>query len=358
MSNTNKWSFEDQDSWGSFSKCNSKLSPININTESIVTCEVLCKLSIDYITSSCKLTNRNNLITIKYDKGSKIKFKNEIYNLEKITFHTPSLHKINGEGFDLEVCLYHSFGSNKDNNVNNGIIISSLYREGENSGTATMFFNDFINDIPSNSNLNEVNVKVWKNWTANLLIPKKKSFFMYDGSLSFPPCTDKYKILVFEDIGSISKNILDIIRYNIGNNSTKIQPLGNRTIYYNPSSAEPFEKPKRNFDIIKDDKYLRCVKQPKPSKIIKTKTNKKKTKKKIKFKQDDLTSDENNKIRNNLILITILVLFINCFFIIKWSYKNNYMINILNNLGGKLVGGTIARNTLFNINQMYNQNFN
>ena len=89
---SNKWSFEDQDSWGKFSKCNSKLSPINIVTESVVNCEVLCKLSINYTTSFCKITNRNNLITIKYEKGSKIKFKDvnlseaetlyKLYNME------------------------------------------------------------------------------------------------------------------------------------------------------------------------------------------------------------------------------------------------------------------------------------
>ena len=50
----------------------------------------------------------------------------------------------------------------------------------------------------------------------------------------------------------------------LGNNSTKIQPLGKRTIYYNPSTLDRFEEPKSKFDIVKEDKYLRCIKSVKP----------------------------------------------------------------------------------------------
>ena len=353
MSNT-KWSFEDQEEWSQFPKCNNLQSPININTESVVNCEVLCKLSMNYKPSKCRITNRNNLITIKYDKGSKIKFKDEVYDLEKITFHTPSLHKINGDTYDLEVCLYHSFGTNEPNDINNGIIISCLFNEGPNSGKCTMFFNDFINDIPSSNNLNEVDVEVWKNWTAKLVVPDKKTFFMYEGSLPYPPCTDKYKVIVFDNIGTISKVILDTIKFNIGNNSTEVKPLGNRTIYYNPISEHRFDDTKPNFDIIKEDKFLRCVKSSVPLPKIKKKLRKNKSK----FQDEDLTEEEKRKIRNLFLLAVIGLLFINCFLIVKWLYKYEHMIRFLNKLGGKITGGTIARKALFNINQMYNQRFN
>ena len=355
MNTETKWSFDDQDAWMQFPKCSDKLSPINIITDGVVNCETLCKLAIDYKPGECKITNRNNLVTIDYGKGSKIKFKNELYNLEKITFHTPSLHKINGLSYDLEVCLHHSFGTNEPNDINNGIILCCLFNEGPNSGKCTMFFNDFINDIPTKSNLNQVDVKVWKNWTANLLIPKKKSFFMYEGSLPYPPCTDKYKVLVFNNIETVSKVILEQIIFNIGNNSTKIQPLGNRTIYYNPSSLDRFEEPKSKFDIVKEDKYLRCIKSIKPLPPLQNNNRTKKTKK---FIDKNFTKEEENKIRNYTILIIILILFLNCFLIVKWLYKYEHMIKFLNKLGGKITGGTLARKALFNINQMYNQRFN
>ena len=52
---------------------------------------------------------------------------------------------------------------------------------------------------------------------------------MYEGSIPYPPCADKYKVIVFDNIGSVSKVILDTIKFNIGNNSSEVKPLGNRT---------------------------------------------------------------------------------------------------------------------------------
>ena len=353
MENNIEWSFSDQDAWSQFLKCNDQLSPLDINTESIETCNLLCKLSIDYKPGKCKISNKNNLVTIKYGDGSKIKFKNEVYNLEKITFHTPSLHKINGNSYDLEVCMFHSFGTNKPNDYNNGIMISALFNEGPNSGRCSMFFNDFINDIPAKNNLNEIDVKVWKKWSANLLIPSKKSFFLYDGSLPFPPCTDKYKIIVFDNVETVSKHILDTIKYNLGNNTVPTKPLGNRIVYYNHEPQDGFEKPKINFDIIKEDKYLRCIKSTKP-----LPKKKKVKKKKSNFNDEDLDEETEKKIRNYLLLTIILLIFLTCLFIVKWLYKYEHMVRFLNSIGGKIVGGNITKKALFNINQMYNDRFN
>lgn len=352
MQNNIEWTFSDQDAWSQFPKCNDQLSPLDINTDTVETCNLLCKLSLDYKPGKCKISNKNNLVTIKYGEGSKIKFKNQVYNLEKITFHTPSLHKINGNSYDLEVCMFHSFGTNKPNDFNNGIIISALFNEGPNSGKCSMFFNDFINDIPAKNNLNEIDVKVWKNWSANLLIPSKRSFFLYDGSLPFPPCTDKYKFIVFDNVETVSKSILDTIKYNIGSNSTSTKPLGDRIVYYNPISTESFEKPKRNFDIIKEDKYLRCVKTNQKAPEVK------KIKKKSKLEDKDLDKDTERKIRNYFLLTIILLIFLTCLFIVKWLYKYEHMVRFLNNIAGKIVGGNMTKKALFNINQMYNSRFN
>ena len=351
----NKWSFDDQDNWIQFSNCNrNSQSPINISTESVVKCDTLCKLALKYKGSRCKISNQNNLIKLKYDKGSYIKFKDELYFLDYLTIHSPSLHKINGESQDLEICLYHNFGNKSNqNNDNNGVIMCMLYRRGPNSGKCNMFMNDFINDIPTKNNLNEVDIPVWKNWSAELLLPQKKSFFLYDGSIPYPPCDEKYKVIVFDEIGNIGGAILDNFKYNVGENSRMIKPLGDRIIYYNVNSkiGNLENKPKLNFDIIKDDKYLRCVKI---NKLKALKNKKPKKVKKKKYVDSDMSAEEQRKIRNNLLLAVIILLFINCLFIVKWLYKHEYMINFLNKLGGKLVGGTISKKTLFNINQMVN----
>lgn len=350
-----KWSFDDQDNWIQFENCNKeKQSPINILTESVVQCKTLCKLAINYKPSKCKIYNENNIIGIHYDKGSYIKFKDELYNLELITIHTPSLHKINGESFDMEVCLYHSFGNKfNDDNQNNGVILCCMYRRGGNNGLCNMFMNDIIHDIPTKNNLNIENVEVYKKWSAELLIPQKKSFFLYDGSIPFPPCQENFKVIVFENIGSVGNSIIDNLQYNVGQNSRKINTLGDRTIFYNPGEKiDNFkEKPLRNFDVVKDDKYLRCVKikRGKKEEVVPEEEDYENE-----FVDEDMSPEDQKKYRNNIVLYTIILLFINCFFIIKWLYKHDYMIRFLKLLEGGLTGGSIVKGALFNVNQMMN----
>ena len=45
--------------------------------------------------------------------------------------------------------------------------------------------------------------------------PENKSFFMYDGSLPYPPCDTNFKIIIYEDIGTIGRTNLDILKHNM-----------------------------------------------------------------------------------------------------------------------------------------------
>ena len=45
-----------------------------------------------------------------------------------------------------------------------------------------------------------------------VIIPDNKSFFMYNGSLPFPPCTNNFKVFVYEDIGSIGETNIKLFK--------------------------------------------------------------------------------------------------------------------------------------------------
>ena len=45
---------------------------------------------------------------------------------------------------------------------------------------------------------------------------------MYDGSLPFPPCNEKYKVFVFEEIGNIGSTNLELLK--------ELQENGSETI--------------------------------------------------------------------------------------------------------------------------------
>jgi carbonic anhydrase len=267
------WNYKRSDSWGEkYPKCRNKnKSPINIDTSTFDgfknRCDIDCRLSISYTSSECYVTNINRTPTIFFNKGSIITYNKENLNkkidanidinnkninsfrLKKATIHSPSMHTINNEKYDLEVLLYHysmttevnstmnnnDMKQNKDLDDDNdgGVIISLLYKSGNDAGDPNDFFSQIMNNIPIKRTKKEVNIVVDKDWGPKLLLPKTKSFFSYDGCLPMPPCDSNWVYIVFEEVGIISKTLLEGFRLVFNFNNTKTQRLNGRSISYN-----------------------------------------------------------------------------------------------------------------------------
>ena len=218
-------------------------SPINIETEKTRVCNLQCQLKIKYKPSKCYVNNENNLINILYDPGSYVVYKSENatkYNLNKMTPHVPGLHSINGKKYDMELCLYHT---NSENQI---LIVSILINANDNFSYSQDFLNQFIpglkNQTYSGSSENpqyDYSIGVANNWNAENVLPVLRNFFIYKGTLPYPPCTKGVIWVIFENSVNISPNDLKILQERIiYNNSRKIYPLNsnprvNRYVYYN-----------------------------------------------------------------------------------------------------------------------------
>ena len=87
---------------------NSQQSPININTEAVQECHLLCKMDINYKPSKCHIERtEQGIIKFNWDKGSFINFNNNRYELKHIQIHTPSMHHIDNKSSEMEINLYH-----------------------------------------------------------------------------------------------------------------------------------------------------------------------------------------------------------------------------------------------------------
>ena len=251
------WSFRDSFIWqNTYPECgNTKQSPINIDTNVLQTCNTLCDFSLYYKNSKCYVNYKNNNIRLKYSSGSYFKYQDMLYELTEISIHTPSLHSIDSEKYDLEICLIHKLGGN--NSSSNGVMLCILFEMGPHYGKPEQFINQIINSIPIEPIDYDKEVEVSEDWGANMLIPENKSFYLYEGSLPFPPCTEKYSVFVFENIGKISKTNIDIFKQNLGTNNRRIQQLNNRVVFYKSKI-----KTKKTEQLLKSstNKYLKCNK--------------------------------------------------------------------------------------------------
>jgi len=343
MSNTDdKWSFADSFTWGNtYPRCNAKnQSPVNIDTENTQYCNSLCNFKTIYKSSKCYINYNNNLVRIKYSSGSYLEYQNILYELKEITIHVPTLHSIDNSKYDLEICMIHNLsGDNKTTTTSdtpNGIILCRLFQSGPHYGSTEQFINQIINELPKESINYDKEIEVSKNWSANLLIPENKSFYMYDGSLPFPPCDVNYKVIVYEDIGSIGRTNLDIFKLNLGENIRLTQDLGNRIIMYTPYYNEK-EKKDSIKDEISTNKFLKCSKNPLKKLLITPETTTQIT---TPIEDGGISYEVKSYLKQIFLLVLIIILLINAIIFVKYLFKYYYAQNLLALLVGKynLVG--------------------
>lgn len=331
-----EWTYEDSTIWGDTCMSNTQ-GPINIDTGIADSCKDLCELKFMYNPSKCRVKyDKHQNLKLLYDSGSYIIYKNNPYKLKEITFHTPSLHHIDGIKYDLEVCLIHSLDDNPYSS--NGVIISCLFNEGNYYGKSERFIHQFINNIKINS---ETEVDVSKDWGANMLLPERHSFYIYKGSLPFPPCSSMTNI-VMDNIGNISPVNLELLMLNLGKNIRPIQPLNARPIYYNSGKIITLKSDTRNIRH-SNNKYFRC----KPKKNSKTTISSAK----IAGNPNDnvnlegMSESTKNYIKNFFLLLTVISIFVHSVFLCKYLFKYEIAQKLIIAIVGaeRLGGGDILK---------------
>lgn len=281
----------------------------NINIDGVENCNLLCKLIIDYeATSNCiikkgkyKSVSGEQTTTeytyLEYPEGSFINYRDTSYEVTRIVFFQPSRHTIDNERFDFEVNIYHgTFEDETDPNNRKGIVSHAHYKSddknhntynkdyhyhtnsssenihdsdylninqnnivscilfniSDHQGTnSNVFFNQFINNFDFKndkiSGSNPLKINTHSTWSLNDLLPKRRSFFMYEDE------TKKNTYLVFDSINSIDKGIVDILKHHIyekiiGDNDIPMD--GNHNILY-----------KNNIEVITDEKYKKHMRE-------------------------------------------------------------------------------------------------
>lgn len=314
------WKFDNYYLWrNKHAECGGEnQSPININSDELVECNLMCDIETLYKPSECRIKyDKHNMVTLEYDLGSYLKMNEIYYSLRNIYIHTPSLHTIDNERFDVEIIMVHKSDNNAKDNPDKGVITCKmLNRFNREYGPDQDFLNEFIFKTPKEPISYFKKIPVSKDWNVELLTPKEKSsFYMYDGSLPFPDCAEGYKIIVYEEIGNIGNTNFNLLKENIGSNTRPVQMVGNRKVFYNP--GKNLKETPSNRDIVTDDKFLKCVKtdEDKPKPIIKMKT----------FLDEKLDEKTFNRIKVSFMLVAFISLVVLGYFFVLYLYKMMYV---------------------------------
>lgn len=184
-----------------------------------------------------------------------------VFHGEEIVFHTPSEHTIDGKQFDLEVQIIH-YGKSKGD-IAKQVVLSFLFYE------KPGVFNKFFEKLDYYNLPNEIDD--FRDLKEKLFIPeifyrtdekdvnymKDFSFFSYEGSLTFPPCTERTTYFVAAKPLAISSTIVGLFKEALRKpdfispdgkivksneqpklNNRRVQPRNGRKVFYYQSQLK------------------------------------------------------------------------------------------------------------------------
>ncbi len=200
----------------SFAACRTgtRQSPIDIRNGIKVDQEAL---QFDYKPSYFRISDNGHTIQVTYGPGSTLSVMGRTYELAQFHFHRPSEERIDGRSFELVAHLVH-----KDSE-DHLAVVAVLFEVGKD--------NPFIQTLWNNLPL-EQNTEYQPATPIQIsdLLPARREYFSYMGSLTTPPCTEGVLWLVLKQPVQLSADQLAIFNRFYSNNARPIQNTSGRII--------------------------------------------------------------------------------------------------------------------------------
>ncbi|WP_026606558.1 carbonic anhydrase [Methylocapsa acidiphila] len=134
-------------------------------------------LKIDWARQADTIVNNGHTIQLNFNEGGALSVGPEQYKLVQFHFHHPSEHLIDDKRFRMEAHFVHRNAS--DSLAVVGVLISA--------GKANAEFAELIKAIPASEG---APVKLESSIDPKALLPKKRGYYRYSGSLTTPPCSE------------------------------------------------------------------------------------------------------------------------------------------------------------------------
>lgn len=213
------------DHWGSlkaaFQTCETGRlqSPIRIEPAS-VKAETCDPLRFRYRSSSLSIINEANGLRLGYDRGSYLVIAGLSYELAELRFHMPAEHAIAGLETDGELQLIHG------NNRGDIAIVAVPLRASDTRFNSIL--QRILDNAPPEGTRAVHNQQIGIN--ALLLLPPRRPYFAYNGSLTRPPCKEIVHWYVLREPLEIGAQQLERMAPLTANNHRPIQPTNNRPV--------------------------------------------------------------------------------------------------------------------------------
>lgn len=175
-------------------------------------------LMFHYVAGGTSVINNGHTIQVNYAPGSAVMLDGVSYELKQFHFHAPSENEINGTQFPLEGHFVHA---DKDGHL---LVIAVMFKEGKENKAMDQVWKQ----LPQHA---KDTVDLAPAFDAMSLLPKNRSYYRFNGSLTTPPCSEGVRWFVMKKPVSVSKAQIDAFKTVMGHdNNRPLQPVNARTI--------------------------------------------------------------------------------------------------------------------------------
>ena len=161
---------------------------------------------------------------VPYQPGSKLTINGTRYTVQQFHFHHPSEHTVNGKHYPMEAHVVLRIEGSPHNNAVMGVLIKA--------GRENPMLNQFWGQLPRERRKKVKPVPV----NVGDLLPRKKDYYMYEGSMTTPGCPQGVRWFVLDQPVEASQAQIDrFIDDFMGDetNNRSIQPAYGRVILKN-----------------------------------------------------------------------------------------------------------------------------
>ena len=162
--------------------------------------------------------NNGHTVQVNYEGADALAIGDETFTLLQYHFHSPSENTVNGKHYPMEMHLVHKSQAGKL------AVLAVFFEEGaENAAYAPVWAN-LPREKGKEFHLAHVKVNV------DDLLPKERTTWRFDGSLTTPPCTEDVQWLVLTQPAQLSAQQIAAFRAVIDHNNRPTQPLNGRKV--------------------------------------------------------------------------------------------------------------------------------
>lgn len=198
-------------------KTGKKQSPIDISGASHAKMK---NIRFNYRSSKLAIVNNGHTIQVNIDKGSSTTIRGQKYRLLQFHFHGPSEHLVNGKPAPMEAHLVHINGKGQL------AVVGVMMKKGKHN----RFIAKIWKHMPSHHGMT---TRVKGKINAQGLLPRKRTYYHYSGSLTTPPCSEGVNWNVMTTAIEVSPKQIAAFKKLFKHNARPAQPLNGRKITSN-----------------------------------------------------------------------------------------------------------------------------